>query len=76
MVARIDGVAAEQMENDDDGEGTGDAKAEPLADKPGDDSPPPRPREVRPGEEAVHQHNWTHCPHQSWCEVRDIERQE
>ena len=43
-------------------------------DEPGDDPPPPRPREVRPcamrpGVEAVRQHNLTHCPYQSWCEV-------
>ena len=39
-----------------------------------DDPPPPRPREVRPspirpGAEGVRQHNLTHCPYQSWCEV-------
>ena len=43
-------------------------------DEPGDDPQPPRPREVRPcstrpGAEAVRQHNLTHCPYQSWCEV-------
>ena len=43
-------------------------------DEPGDDPPPPRPREVRPcamrsGVETVRQHNLTHCPYQSWCEV-------
>ena len=47
MVAPIDEVAEEEMEIDDDGEGAGDARAEPRADEPGDD-PPPRPREVRP----------------------------
>ena len=74
MVAPIDEVANEEMEVDDDGEGAGDARAEPRADEPGDDPPPPRPREVRPspirpGAEAVRQHNLTHCPYQSWCEV-------
>ena len=69
----IDEVAEEEMEIDDDGEGAGDARAEPRADEPGDD-PPPRPREVRPssirpGAETVRQHNLTHCPYQSWCEV-------
>ena len=73
VVAPIDEVADEEMEVD-DGEGAGDARAEPRADEPGDDPPPPRPREVRPsptrpGAEAVRQHNWTHCPYQSWCEV-------
>ena len=63
MVAPIDEVADEEMEVDDDGEGAGDARAEPRADEPGDD-PPPRPREVRPspirpGAEAVRQHNLT-----------------
>ena len=46
MVAPIDEVADEEMEVDDDGEGAGDARAEPRADEPGDDPPPPR--EVRP----------------------------
>ena len=85
MVAPIDGVAEEEVEIDDDGEGAGDARAEPRADEPGDDPPPPRPREVRPspirpGAEAVRQHNLAHCPYQSWCEVCvcvcGIERQE
>ena len=79
MVAPIDEVADEEMEVDD--ATTGDARAEPRADElgddsppPGDDSQPPRPREVppspiRPGAEAVRQHNLTHCPYQSWCEV-------
>ena len=58
----IDEVADEEMEVDDD-EGAGNARAEPRADEPGDD-PPPRPREVRPsplrpGAEAVRQHNLT-----------------
>ena len=74
MVAPIDEVAEEEMEIDDDGEGAGGARAEPRADEPGDEPPPPRPREVRPspirpGAEAVRQHNLTHCPYQSWCEV-------
>ena len=74
MVAPIDEVAEEEMENDDDGEGAGGARAEPRADESGDEPPPPRPREVRPssirpGAEAVRQHNLTHCPYQSWCEV-------
>ena len=73
MVAPIDEVADEEMEIDDDGEGAGDARAEPRADEPGDDPPPPQPREVRPssirpGAEAVRQHNLTHCPYQSWYE--------
>ena len=73
-VAPIDEVADEGMEVDDDGEGAVDARAEPRADEPGDDPPPPRPREVRPssirpGAEVVTQHNLTHCPYQSWCEV-------
>ena len=73
MVAPIDEVADEEMEVDDDGEGAGDASAEPRADEPGDE-PPPRPREVRPspirpGAEAVRQHNLAHCPYQSSCEV-------
>ena len=43
-------------------------------DEPGDDPPPPQPREVRPcstrpGAEAVRQHNLTHCRYQSWFEV-------
>ena len=69
MVAPIDEVADEEMEMevDDDGEGAGDVRAEPRADEPGDDPPPPRPREVRPspirpGAEAVRQHNLTRCP--------------
>ena len=71
MVAPIDEVADEEMEVDDDGEGARDARAKPRA---GDDPPPPRPREVRPspirpGAEAVRQHNLTLCPYQSWCEV-------
>ena len=37
MVAPIDEVADEEMEVDDDGEGAGDARAEPRADEPGDD---------------------------------------
>ena len=74
MVAPIDEVADEGMEVDDDGEGAGDARAEPRADEPGDDPTPPRPREVRPspirpGAEAVRQHNLTHCPYQNWWEV-------
>ena len=43
-VAPVDDVADEEMEVDDDGEGAGDARAEPRAGEPGDD--PPRPREV------------------------------
>ena len=59
-----DEVADEEMEVDDDGEGAGDARAEPRADELGD-GPPPRPREVRPspirpGAEAVRLHNLTH----------------
>ena len=38
MVAPIDEVADEEMEVDDDGEGAGDARAEPRADEPGDDT--------------------------------------
>ena len=41
MVAPIDEVAAEEMEINDDGEGAGVARAEPYADEPGDESPPP-----------------------------------
>ena len=57
-------VENEETEVDDDGGGAGDARAEPRADEPGDDPPPPRPREVRPspirpGAEAVRQHNLT-----------------
>ena len=60
MVASIDEVAEEEMEIDDDGEGAGGARAELRADEPGDEPPPPRPREVRPsstrpGAEAVRQ---------------------
>ena len=44
IAAPIDEVADEEMEVDDDGEGAGDARAEPR-DEPGGD-PPPRPREV------------------------------
>ena len=74
MVAPIDEVADEEMEIDDAGEGTRDARAEPRVDEAGDDPPPPRPREVRPSSirpaaETVRQHNLTHCPYQSWCEV-------
>ena len=74
MVAPIDEVADKEMEVDDDGEGAGDARAEPRADEPGNVPPPPLPREVRPSPirpraEAVRQHNLTHCPYQSWCEV-------
>ena len=74
MVSPVDEAADEEMEIDDDGEGAGDARVEPRADESGDDPPPPRPREVRPsstrpGAEAVRQHNLTHCPCQSWCEV-------
>ena len=43
MVAPIAEVADEEMEVDDDGEGAGDARAEPRADEPGDDPPSPRP---------------------------------
>ena len=75
MVAPIEEVAAEEIEIDDDGEGAGVARAEPHADGPGDEPPPPQPREVRPsaiqpGAEIVRPHNLTHCPYQSWCEVR------
>ena len=74
MVPPVDEAADEEMEIDDDGEGAGDARVEPRADESGDDPPPPRPREVRPsstrpGADAVRQHNLTHCPCQSWCEV-------
>ena len=67
-------LLTKKCEVDDDGEGAGDARAEPRADEHGDDPPPPRPREVRPspiqlGAEAVRKHNLTHCPYQSWCEV-------
>ena len=71
MVAPIE---EEEMEIDDDGERAGVARAESRADEPGDEPPPPRPREVRPsairpGAESVRLHNLTHCPYQSWCEV-------
>ena len=74
MVAPIDEVAEEEMKIGDDGEGAGGARAEPRADEPGDETPPPRPREIRPssirpGAEAVRLHTLTHCPYQSWCEV-------
>ena len=76
MIAPIDEVADEEMRVADDGEGAGGAETavQPRVDEPGDDPPPPRPREVRPspmrpGAEAVRQHNLTHCPYQSWCEV-------
>ena len=74
MVAPTHEIADEEVEVDDDGESAGDARAEPRADEPGDDTPPPRSRGVRlspirPGKEAVRQHNLTHCPYQSWCEV-------
>ena len=48
MVAPTDEVADEEMEVDDDGEGAGDARAEPRADEPGDNPPLPRPRDTRP----------------------------
>ena len=72
--APLDEIADEEMEVDDDGERAGDAIVGSRADEPGDDLPPPRPREVRPnpirpGAEAVRQHNLTHCPYQSWCDV-------
>ena len=81
MVSPIDEVADEEMEVDDDGEEARDATVGPRVDEPGDEPPPPRPREVRPsairpGAEAVRQHNLTHCPYQSWCEVCGSERQE
>ena len=74
LESKVQKVAAEEMEIDDDGEGAGVARAEPLADEPGDEPPPPRPREVRtssirPEAESVRLHNLTHCPYQSWCEV-------
>ena len=74
MVAPTDELADEEMGVADDGEGAGDAAVEPRAGEPGDDPPPPRPREVRPspmrpGAEDVRQHNLTHGPYQSWCEV-------
>ena len=59
------------MEIDDDGEGGG-ARAEPRADEPGDEPPPPRevrPSSIRPGGEALRLHNLTHCPYRSLCEV-------
>ena len=64
MVAPIEEVAAGEMEIDDDGEGTEDARIELRADNPGDVPPPPRPREVRPsalrpGAEMVRVHNVT-----------------
>ena len=67
MAAPIDGVAEEEMEIDDDGEGAGGARAEPRADEFGNEPPPPRAREVRPssirpGAEAVRLHNLTRCP--------------
>ena len=74
MVAPIEEVVAGEMEIDDDGEGEEDARAETRADEPGDEPPPPQPREVRPsamrpGAEIVRSHNLTHCPYQSLCEV-------
>ena len=49
MVAPIDGIADEEMEVDNGGEGGGDATVGLRADEPGDDhTPPPRTREVRP----------------------------
>ena len=62
------------MEIDDDGEGAGVTRAEPRTDEPGDETPPPRPREVRPssmrpGAETVRLHNLTHCPYENRCEV-------
>ena len=57
MVAPTE-VAEEEMKIDDDGDGAGGARTESRADEPGDEPPPPRPREVRPslirpGAEAV-----------------------
>ena len=82
MIAPIDedathGAADEEMGIAEDSAPTGDgarAAVGARVDEPGDDPPPPRPREVRPcsmrpGAEGVRQHNLTHCPHQSWCEV-------
>ena len=85
MVAPIDGPSrCREIEMDVTEENTcvdpGTAAAEAAeavrtrVDEPGDDPPPPQPREVRPcstrpGAEAVRQHNLTHCPYQSWCEV-------
>ena len=77
IIAPIDEVADEEMGVADDGEGAGGAEAavEPPGGRTRDDPPPqPRPREVRPspmrpGAEAVRQHNLIHCKHQRWCEV-------
>ena len=85
MVAPIDGPSRcgedEEMGVTEDSTcvdvGTGAAAAAAVGtrvDEPGDDPPAPRPSEVRPcstrpGAEAVRQHNPTHCPYQSWCEV-------
>ena len=81
MVAPTDEVADEEMEVDDDGEGAGDARARPRADEPQDDSPPTRPREVRPspirpGAEAVRQHNLTVSISELARGVCGIERKE
>ena len=73
-VTPIDEIADEEMGVANDGK-----KECEMQHETGDESPPPRPREVRPspmrpGAEAVRQHNLTHCPYQSWCE--GIERKE
>ena len=85
MVAPIDGPSRcgeNEMDviEDDTCADPGTAAAEAAeavrtrVDEPDDDPPPPQPCEVRPcstrpGAEAVRQHNLTHCPYQSWCEV-------
>ena len=82
MIAPIDedtarGAADEEMGMAEDRAPTDEgarAAVGARVDEPRDDPPPPRPREVRPsamrpGVEAVRQHNLTHCPYQSWCEV-------
>ena len=73
MVAPIEEIADEEMRAADDGEGAGGAEAavEPRVVEPGmihHHHDHERYDQV-PGAEAVRQHNLTHCPYQSWCEV-------
>ena len=71
------GAADEEMGMAEDSAHTDDgarAAVGARVDEPGDNPPPTTTREVRPcsmrpGAEAVRQHNLTHCPYQSWCEV-------
>ena len=81
MIAPIDEIADEEMGVADDEERAGGSEAavEPRVDEPEDDPPPPRPREVRPspmrpGAEAVRQHNLTQLSTSEL--VRGIERKE